>query len=672
MKRTKHFFVAVCLLLLAPLKGWCDITVQVGPDITLTVGDNYYVIEFESLDCCETTHQLYTGEIFSKISYPADYFGLYHELDSIGLPTLPARPIDLQLPDDATNVQVSIDDLHYFINYDGYHLNNYYYPYQDGFEGTTIITQFDFNYYNSEGGWGDSLYSISNVFDYFGASGIHFNILPVQYSPADANGYLLNEVRVVSRATYKISFSGSSLLDMMQENVIAANTDVIDFFDNYNEDEYNDIHSSARGEYAILTTPNLEEGLEQFVQYKTNIGYDVSMYVESFDLMSPSDIRQYIRDIYFDSNKRLRFVLLVGDYAQIPASAGITSDVNNPPTDVYYYCLKHDNVSSENKHLTPSIHLGRWPVSSTQEIQNIAKKTIITELALNQFNDSLLNIDAYTGTGNHYYLFEEGMQKLENKILSHLPYTYNITYGSAVGANPTQLIPHSLQENKWILCFRGHGSYNGTSTPYNFNVLEIDNLQQNYVDYYPFSFVFACETGRIDAANSFTKEFLCKFHNKGAATHLGASTNSNAYYNNSLMYHVFKRLKQDKNLTMASIINKGKAKFMLLYNGYDKANHIKKYNFYGDPSLFIKGIELDDVSIFSLYNLQNRAIQENVHVDYNKNIQNIIIYDYSGKQICRYYSMSEINQDALQNGVYLIKIVNNDGTTSSDFFIVKH
>lgn len=698
MTRTKLFFVAICLLLLAPLKGWCDITVTPSNGITITITDSSYVIDYVGMDYMEQLDTLYSGEVFSKIVFPADYFGLYRELDDIGRPTLPIRPLELQLPDDARNIRVECLIYDRGSDYQtGIYLQKPYYPYQDGFEGTEIVVQYDSTYYASDGrDWYDQWYDISGIYNIYGTKGIHFGIVPVQYIPRRRviSAIFENTIRVASHIKYTIKFDGSSLLDMMQDYLMGSHSeDALLYYDNYEGLGFEQT-AMYKGRYAILTSPEFVDVLQPFVDYKTHMGYDVEVYPNNYASLGASGTRSFLKGLYDDQSTRPRFVLLVGDDGIIPMSAGVWQDSINPPTDIYYACLNYTNADQEDHYLTPSVHLGRWPVTLESDVTNIVNKTITTELGLADELRTNLYTQAFSGIGNNNLLgnpspiegkqFYNALKNIDSKIYQQLSYPFVLTDGRNQ-PNPSHIISDRLERNTWIMIYRGHGWYTYIGDPYTFRKTQIQQLNQNEISYFPLSFAFTCNTGGHILGSSYFysyARYLLTEFSSGAASHFGASVVSYTHANNRLALEVFSQLLDQKNKTITSMTIDGTSKYYLNCITKWKRRQVKKYNFFGDPSLYILGLDR------FTGNPRNRSVEANVsetakihptvtsneiHIVSSNgfNVTSTTIYNTSGIIVLE-STANQMDVSSLPNGLYFAVLKSDNNQHIVEKFIVQH
>ena len=120
----------------------------------------------------------------------------------------------------------------------------------------------------------------------------------------------------------------------------------------------------------IVSRPEFEAGLQPFVQWKRQEGYDVEeLYVNTHKRDS---IKEMMRPFFANNNPvhpAPNYILLVGDATQIQAFIGNTSlQSEEHITDLYYADFSGDYL--------PESMLGRWPVNDTTELRAVVEKTL--------------------------------------------------------------------------------------------------------------------------------------------------------------------------------------------------------------------------------------------------------------------------------------------------------
>lgn len=131
------------------------------------------------------------------------------------------------------------------------------------------------------------------------------------------------------------------------------------------------VSTSSPKRYLVVSRPEFREGLQPFLQWKRQEGYDVDeVYVETNKRDSA-----YVQIAPFfassDANEWPRYILLVGDVEKIQSYVGGTSrpeGLSAHITDLYFAEHTGDYL--------PDALVGRWPVNDTAELNAVVRKTI--------------------------------------------------------------------------------------------------------------------------------------------------------------------------------------------------------------------------------------------------------------------------------------------------------
>ena len=151
--------------------------------------------------------------------------------------------------------------------------------------------------------------------------------------------------------------------------------------------------ASATGpeRYLIVSRPQFRDGLQPFVQWKRQEGYEVT------EIYANTDQRDSIKALISGqwsvaSDQWPRYVLLVGDVVQLQAFRGTTrpAGLGNHVTDLYYAEHTGDYL--------PDALLGRWPVSDTAELRVVVEKTLRYEQCIDFDTARLKRLLVVAGT----------------------------------------------------------------------------------------------------------------------------------------------------------------------------------------------------------------------------------------------------------------------------------
>lgn len=146
--------------------------------------------------------------------------------------------------------------------------------------------------------------------------------------------------------------------------------------------------------YLIVSRPQFHDGLQPFVQWKRQEGFDVEeLYA---DTNSRNDVKAMIDDAGGDGLRKPwpHYILIVGDAAMIQAFVGTVrpSGLSSHPTDLYYADYTGDYL--------PDAAIGRWPVNDTAELRAVVEKTLLYERGLNLDTAALHRVLLVAGREN--------------------------------------------------------------------------------------------------------------------------------------------------------------------------------------------------------------------------------------------------------------------------------
>lgn len=336
-------------------------------------------------------------------------------------------------------------------------------------------------------------------------------------------------------------------------------------------------------DYLMITHPMFSDVLTNLVNYHQSNGQNV-LVVDVNDIyawysnhkIDARAIKQYIQDAY--NQNGIEAVLLVGgdsyDYTNnleinsisyIPSLYIATGDlIKYAPVDSLYADINSDNI--------PDIAIGRLPVRTEQELQNLIDKTIDFETR------------SYAKTAVFSSDKDESFTNISNQLLSFIPQdwatqTANIqTLG--VDLARTTLV-NSIENGVTLTNYFGHSSPRTWSFERLFDTTNVDAL--NNTSKPTIVNQFGCWSAYYVAPqyNTMAHHFLQK-QNSGAVAVMGASTLTEslheAYLGNLLMAKM-----TQSNLNIGQAILQSKRELALTHPDYTDV--ILGWNLLGDPLL---------------------------------------------------------------------------------------
>lgn len=553
---------------------------QLQSSVTITNISNGFIIDFTLPDYTVRDTNIY--ENFG-INQTYSYIDIqnFGEMAEEGYPNLPQHTLNLYIPTNTTTFSVSTSNK----QTQSILLSHPILPYQDFFQTDSVEFLKNTVYYNSDGSLFAFDYQISDTFDIMGARGIAFSIFPFRYNP------IAGSISKTQSIRFTITHNGSFASGHGQQNAPLASGSSVkneylgQIFDNYPASKQNApglITSMYRGKYLIITAPMFENTLSYFANYKRNIGYDVTVVTTHITGIAANNIKNYLQTQYNNTSTRPDYVLLVGDVDNIPPSAGSVSgitddDYTHPITDLDYTRLSGDDYYAD-------IFLGRLPVSSAAQLQNIIHKTIFMETNLHRFNKHALLV---AGGGNGKNSFSSNVKDVK-KELENKNFTCTV-FHTKDGATQADVL-NALNNDNTLFIYRGHGSYTSLAAV-DFSISG-GSISSRTNSVFPFGFGFACLTNcfAYTAGTSFGESYVRS--SVGGVSFFGASTISYRDQNNIINEKIFNQL--NNNDRLSHVINKGMKEYHDRFWGFlhkeKTKRHIRMYNLLGDPSLYMFGI----------------------------------------------------------------------------------
>jgi hypothetical protein len=338
---------------------------------------------------------------------------------------------------------------------------------------------------------------------------------PVQYNP------VRNQLKILSEITIGISFRN---IDHAGESGKKRYSSP--FFEpafssrllNYRESKLKTWFQGGPVKYVILSDPMFEEPLQQFIEWKSRKGFQVTELYRGRDGVgeTPAAMRAALSEIYHSAapgDAPFTFLLIVGDHDQIPAfqSPGHV-------TDLYY--AEYDGDGD----FFPDVFYGRFSANTVDELMPQIEKTLMYEQYLFPDPDFLNDVILIAGVDSKYaHVHGNGqVNYASGNYFSQYP-------GINTNAWP---VPHpsgaSAQIREMILAgssfinYTGHGLPDRWMNPL-FHIDDIPSMH-NYGKY-PVIIGNACETNKFNVYECFG-EALLRAEGKGAVGYIGASNDT--------------------------------------------------------------------------------------------------------------------------------------------------
>jgi hypothetical protein len=344
------------------------------------------------------------------------------------------------------------------------------------------------------------------------------NVNPFQYNP------VTNVLRVYTEITVKVSNTGEKGENIYLPRDKKSQVQHSEFrsiysrhFINYTEDanlQYTPINDPV-GNYLIVCYSDFMDEMADFVTWKESIGYDVDL-VNYSTIGSSAALKTYVAN-YYNTNG-LTYLLLVGDYEQIPAFK-----IKNYYADNSYGMI----VGSDNYQ---DIFIGRFSAETGAEVTTQVERTIHYEdvvLPTAAFFSNAIGFGSSEGTGDDG---EYDFEHIDNigADLTGYGYTYNPCH-QATGS--PALMTSLINAGAGTIFYCGHGfDYGWWTSSWEYNVDDVNALTNEYE--LPFIFTVACVVGNFKGQTCFSEAWQRATNNgnpTGAIVNCGATINQSWY-----------------------------------------------------------------------------------------------------------------------------------------------
>ncbi len=460
--------------------------------------------------------------------------------------------------------------------------------------------------------------------------GANVNFYPFLYNPVKRT------LRIYTKLILKISFAGINNINTVQRKAYYRNK----YFEPIYKTHFINYQSSdevlksthtvdENGKMLIICYDDFMDEMQNFVTHKNDRGLATEIVSMNTIGYSSLLIGNYIQDKY-NYDPSLTFVLLVGDYTQVPS-------------DIYYnggsdpsYSL----VSGTDSY--PDIIVGRFSAENESQVETMIDRSINYENMADQaWLHNGVGIACDEGPGDDDEYDDEHIRNIRNDLLES--WRYNQVYefydgtqgGNDASGDPTStMISNSINEGISLINYAGHGYQTGwyTSNFTNSNVYSLTN--DNML---PFIFSVACQNGNFTNATCFAEAWLRATNNStgeptGALGFYGASTDQSWDPPMQAQDEFNKLLIKGDYTTFGALCYNASCSMMDDYGSAGKDEFLV-WNIFGDPSIVIspnctytyvsETISMDKTYNCAALEIGNTVIQNSADVVFNAD--NLII-----------------------------------------------
>ena len=340
-------------------------------------------------------------------------------------------------------------------------------------------------------------------------------ISPVTYYP------LTGELEIVESMDVTVRFDGGSRGEAQDliastyspffENLYAGFDGVRAFHDDYPD------RVTDQVKYVIVTPPMFSAQLADFVQWKTERGFEVIMAVTGTPEVgsTTSSIQSYLHGLYNNATPEdpaPSFVLFVGDVEQMP-----TFQESGDATDRPYCAVDAD--------LVPDMYYGRFSATNPSQLQAQLDKTMMYDQFTMPDPSYLGNVTMIAGA-DAGYAASHGNGQINYGTEHYFNASHGITsntflYPATSGPVEAELIG-TYNEGVGYVNYTAHGSETTWHDPA-LSQSDINGLTN--ADKYFLAVGNCCQTSTFDYGECFGETFL-RAENKGAVGYIGGSNST--------------------------------------------------------------------------------------------------------------------------------------------------
>lgn len=602
--------------------------------------------------------------IFSEFVFEDDID--YDMTDVPGYPELPFFSLNLLLPQCASIVNVSFVDSITDQEFPSYLIS----PAALGsiVTGHGTYSERDELCYNAEyytygvteaypNGFFSNFYSHSTIYNAFNSTGVTLSVFPFSYHPEE------EYINVLKEGVFIVEFNCGDLISTIDSVQTGSGSDGIArivYYDTFNGVEITN-NTGEMGNYLIIAARSrMETYLSPYVSYKQSQNFNTEViYLDDYQALGNAErIRQLI--YYNNVLPYPDYVLLVGNFQDIPASAGMDNFMQ-PYTDDNYHP-----------------YVGRWVISESFDIygayvdlRRIIDKTIQAEQGYaNSYSSAVL----FSGTDSKKRVskqFYRNIKRVASKSFGRMDVPYTLYNGRDFSESQAQYyMQQALQSHPRFFIYRGHGHYttavSGIADPYwryPGHVADFRNTAPT-----PMGFGFACGLNTYNTENSFGAKWVSESAGGGAAFY-SATTASSRSSNNYLAKIMFKMLKKltdmYDNFPLSVWLRLGENKYYWSLPNFFRGTEIAMYNLIGDPTLSVYGLDISEYVPFYARkeyvteNEQDGSLEDN-------HLKSIEVYSPTGVKLAEVRDMLTFESLKLDLGIYLVKETYDDGIVETE------
>ena len=331
-------------------------------------------------------------------------------------------------------------------------------------------------------------------------------VYPVQYNPVTKTIRIYSEITVTVNYTQKSGLN--EFTNQKRHSTIDPEFSSIysSLFINHSNVQTRVYPTEEEGDLLIICHPTFMDAMKPYVNWKRSIGRNTAIISTSVSGTTAVAIKSYISNYYNSPSNNLAYVLLVGDFAQVPpyvyTNNGGGTDDPTVLSDNYFGQL----VGSDNY---MEILVGRFSSETVAHVQTQVQRTIWYERDINTTNTWLSNaigIATNEGSGGGHDGGEADhihMNNIRTRLLNYGYYNVYQEYGANSGVTTTSASQISSRFNTGVgvANYCNHGAQTcwalkSGSSYIEYNTSHVSSLSN--AGRLPFIFSVACLVGRFN------------------------------------------------------------------------------------------------------------------------------------------------------------------------------
>lgn len=325
--------------------------------------------------------------------------------------------------------------------------------------------------------------------------GVRINFFPFSYNPI--SGTLKVYTKLVIEFKYTGQNRTNSLGNFRSESNRYFEPIFRNHFLNFAQHKGNLRAVADAGKMLVIAYDDFIDEMQPFVMHKNSTGLPTVIVGMSRVGTTATDVKNFIQD-YYDSDKSLTFVLLVGDNAQVP-----TFMVDGGGSDPTYSLVS----GSDNY---PDIIIGRFSAETADHVITMVQRSINYSKDDPTFHNAI-GIASSSGAGDDGEYDWEHIRNIRTDLLNwHYTNVDEFYDGSRGGADaendPTaDMVSASINNGASLINYVGHGSENKWGTS-GFSITDVNALSND--NKLPFIFSAACLVGNFTDRTCFCEAWL--------------------------------------------------------------------------------------------------------------------------------------------------------------------